>query len=227
MEAGAIIAAMLLAGVAAYEAYDWYKFPPGTAPDESDLLKTYGPVWSGDPMLALAALAISPGTGVFFYNPALLISLFGFRPWYRSDRVFSLAMAAAATVFVLFISLLAFYKGDPAWGPRYLTPIFAVLWIFAPAGSRRLRGWVVIAALCSDCWSNSAALSIDPLRLQVERDSPHRLYGQFRRSISTPHTRTWSGPTRDHRRPLDPRPDGPLPIPRTGRRCCHHSGTPR
>ena len=77
----AIIAALLAAGVAAYEAHDWYKFPPGSTPDPSVLLEKYGPVWSGDPTFALVALAISLGTGVFFYNPPLLISLIGFRSW--------------------------------------------------------------------------------------------------------------------------------------------------
>jgi hypothetical protein len=140
------------------------------------LLKTYGPGWSDDPSLALVALVISLGTGVLFYNPALLMSLLGFRPWYDSERAFSLAVAAAATVFVLFISWLTFFKGDPTWGPRYLTPIFAVLWIFAPAGSLRARRWVIYAALRLGLLLQLGALSIDPLRLQVERASAFKTY---------------------------------------------------
>ncbi len=170
----AIIAALLAAGVAAYEAFDWYKFPPGSTPDQSELFKRYDPVWSGDPVFALVALTISLGTGVFFYNPPLLIALLGFKHWNDADRAFSLALAVAAMVFVVFIASLSFFKGDPTWGPRYLTPVFAVLWILAPAGALRLRRGMVVGLLMLGLLVQLGALSLDPLRLRVERASPSR-----------------------------------------------------
>jgi len=125
------------------------------------------------------ALAISFGTGAFFFHPPFLISLLGLRPWFHSERVFSLAVSAAATVFVLFISWLTFFKGDPAWGPRYLTPIFAVLWIFAPAGSGYLPRRLVVTLLVLGMAVQLGALSIDPLRLRVERAPAIKTYVAF------------------------------------------------
>ena len=130
----ATVAALLAAGVAVYEGYEWYKFPPGSTAGHAELLKKYMPTWSGDPVIALVAFLISPAAGVFFYNPALVLCVRGMRPWHRSRRLFCLSLGAAIAVFVLLICSLTFFKGDPAWGPRYLTPVFAVLWIMAPAG---------------------------------------------------------------------------------------------
>ena len=91
--------------------------------------------------------------------------------------MFSLAVAAAAAVFVLFISFLSFFKGDPAWGHSIsATPIFAVLWIFAPAGSGRLRQRPVVALLVLGLVVQLGALSIDPLRLRIERASTSMPY---------------------------------------------------
>ena len=223
----AIVAAMLAVGMTAYLGYDWYKFPPGSAPDPSVVSKECGPVWGDEPTIALLALGISLGTGVFFYNPTLLISLVGFRSWYRPERVFALAVAAATTVFVLFISLLSFFKGDPAWGPRYLTPIFAVWWIFAPAGSRLLYRWVIVAALGLGLVVQLGALSVDPLRLRVDRASVAKRYmAHLRDLLLSLVLSPGQPPPRDHRSLLDERRDGPVQVPRTGHRCRHHDRAP-
>ena len=87
----ATAAALLAAGVAVYESYEWYKFPPGSTAGHAELLKNYIPTWSGDPVIALVALLISPAAGVFFYNPPLLLCVWGMRSWYRSQRLFCLA----------------------------------------------------------------------------------------------------------------------------------------
>ena len=145
----ATAAALLAAGVAVYESYEWYKFPPGSTAGHAELLKNDIPTWSGDPVIALVTLLISPAAGVFFYNPPLLLCVSGMRSWHRSQRLFRLSLSAAIAVFVLFICSLTFFKGDTSWGPRYLTPVFAVLWIMAPAGFRLMRRWVTVALLAA------------------------------------------------------------------------------
>ena len=135
------LAARVIGGV--YLGYDLYKFPPGSTAGHAEIMKNYAPVWTGNPAVALLAMSVSLSAGVPFYNPAILICLSGLRAWWSREKLFCLSLSMAIAVFILFISSLTFFKGDPAWGPRYLTPIFAVLWLFAPAGSRLLRKWVV------------------------------------------------------------------------------------
>lgn len=166
----------LAIGVAAYKGYDLYKFPPGTIEGHGELLKKYAPNWPGHPVLALLALMFSLGTGVFFYFPPLLIAIRGIRAWFRTEGWFCLAVLSATGVFVLFIASMTIFKGDPAWGPRYLTPIFAILWIFAPAGAGLPRRRVSISLLVLGFVVQLGALSVDPHRLYVEHRLPSAFY---------------------------------------------------
>ena len=172
----AAVVLLLAASVGLYLAYDRYKFPPGSTAGHVELLKRYVPWWSAHPEVALLALLFSLGRGVLFYNPAIVICCSGLRGWWRREERFCQALLAAVTVFVVFICFLTFFKGDPAWGPRYLTPIFAVLWIFAPAGARLERPWVVAAALGLGLVIQMGALCIDYHRLYIERGLPSAFY---------------------------------------------------
>jgi hypothetical protein len=171
-----LIAASLAVGLVVYKGFNLYKFPPGSTASHTEISKRYGPVWAVDPIVALLVMSFSLSAGVPFYNPAISVCFSGFKRWWRFETFFCLALATAMTIFILFISFLTFFKGDPAWGPRYLTPIFAVLWIFAPAGSQLLRRWVLIAILGLSSLVQLGALCIDPHRLYVERSLPSTFY---------------------------------------------------
>jgi hypothetical protein len=171
-----IVAVSLAIGVAVYKGYNLYKFPWGSTASHTEISKRYGPVWAANPVVALLVMSFSLSAGVPFYNPAILVCLLGFKRWWRSETFFCLALATAMMIFILFISFLTFFKGDPAWGPRYLTPIFAVLWIFVPVGSQLLRRWVIIATLGLGFLVQLGALCIDPHRLYIERSLPSSFY---------------------------------------------------
>ena len=85
----------------------------------------------------------------------------------------------AATVFVLFIASMSFYKGDLCWGPRYLTPVFALMWLFAPAVASATALWgppwprrLVTGLLGLGLLVQLLGLSVDPLRLYVHHRLP-------------------------------------------------------
>ncbi len=168
----AIVVVLLAVSVAVYLGYDQYKFPAGSTTGHAEIMKKYVPFWPGSPKIALLAMSFSLSAGVLFYHPAILICCSGIRVWWSGEKLFCLSLLAAIAVFILFISSLTFFKGDPAWGPRYLTPIFAVLWVFAPAGSRHVRRWVLVAALGLGLVVQLNALSIDPHRLYIEHSLP-------------------------------------------------------
>jgi hypothetical protein len=71
---------------------------------------------------------------------------------------------------------MTIYKGDPTWGPRYLTPVFAVLWLYAPAGAKRLGRGRTRFLLAAGLVVQLLGLSIDPHRLYVERKLPSAFY---------------------------------------------------
>jgi hypothetical protein len=171
-----MVITLLAVGLAVYKGYDLYKFPPGSTAGHAEIMKKYSPVWSGTPEIGLLAMLFSLSTGVFYYNPPIVVCLSGLAGWWNSERLFCRSLMVAIAVFVLFISSLTFFKGDPAWGPRYLTPIFAILWIFAPSGARLVRRWVLVAVLGLGLVVQIGALCIDPHRLYIEHGLPGAFY---------------------------------------------------
>ncbi len=164
----ALVLGGLALGLAAYKAYDWYKFPPGSYDPDRAAQETYGPVWAASPLPGLASLALSPAAGALWYCPTLLLTFVGWRRWGGAHDLFRGAVLLTSLLFVLFVCFLTFFKGDPCWGPRYLTPVFALWWIFVPASAARLRRPLVAVILALGVVVQLLALSVDPQRLNLE-----------------------------------------------------------
>lgn len=99
-----------------------------------------GLTW-GDPLAGLLSLACSPGKGIFWFSPPLILALFGARKLFARAPVLAMTVAAVSAVHLLVIIQLAFFGGDWCWGPRYvvtLLPLWALALPFA-ARARRLR----------------------------------------------------------------------------------------
>ena len=173
-----LIVAGLAAGVAAYKVYDYYKYPPEALLAHADAWANRGPLWNANPIPALLSLSVSLGAGAFWYCPTWPIALRGLAASYRLDKWVGVAVLAASAGFVLFISFVAFYKGDPCWGPRYLTPMLALWWLWAPAGAARLGRRLVVLVLVLGVVVQLLALSVDPQRLHLERALPSATYSQ-------------------------------------------------
>jgi hypothetical protein len=166
-------------GLAAYAGYNWYKFPMGLAQARAGSAINYIPDFADRPIVPLANLvhlAISPSAGVFWYCPPLLLCCFGLAAWYRREPALCRALLIATAVFVGFIACLTYAKGDPAWGPRYLTPVFSLLWLFAPAGVPGVGPRLAKIALVAGLVVQLLGLSIDPHRLYFESRLPSAFY---------------------------------------------------
>jgi hypothetical protein len=166
----------LALGVATYQAYERYKFPPGSTAEHPRLLEQYVPAWPGTPLTAAAVLLISPAAGVFWYCPTLLLSLVGVPAWWRRERLFTLALLLACGGFTAFICSLVFFKGDLSWGPRYLTPVFAVLWLFVPAAAALRPRWQTALLLGTGLLVQLLGLSVDFHRLYIGLGLPSGFY---------------------------------------------------
>jgi hypothetical protein len=98
------------------------------------------------------------------------------RRWWPGQRSFCQATLAACLVYCAFIASISHFTGDPTWGPRYQTPVFALLWVFVPAGAAclvpRLARLVIVASIAVQL----LALSVDPHRLYIERGLPSAFF---------------------------------------------------
>ena len=167
----AIIVAGLMAGILAEQAYDAYKFPFDKNEAHADLHKLYGPNFANHQFEAIAVLSVSLGAGAIWYFPPILLTLAGLWARWKDDRRVVLALLIAAIPFLGFFLSLSYFKGDPCWGPRYLTPLFGVLWLFAPVGAAKMRRAIVVMLLALGIVVQFLGLSVDPHRLYVERDA--------------------------------------------------------
>jgi hypothetical protein len=114
-------------------------------------------------------LAFSPGIGALWYWPPVVIGLVGMKAWNARDAWFCASMVAAGLVFVGFIATLRFFGGEPAWGPRYLTPLYALLWLFVPAGAALMRRKWVAGLLLAGATVQILGISVETQRLYLER----------------------------------------------------------
>lgn len=158
-------------GIAAYLAFERWKFPPGTTDAHAETLATYLDVWFANPLLSWPALLFSPGASIFLYCPTIFLTFAGARRMRTELRRLVVGIAAASAVFFVVTSLTTFFKGDPSWGPRYFTPFFAVLWLFAPFAKMRARARNGLLAF--GIVVQLLAITVDPHRLYVERSLPN------------------------------------------------------
>ena len=84
----------------------------------------------GNPIVGLAGLVVSPGKGVLFYSPPIVLAAFGIRHLCRRHGWLVVTIVTTTVAYVGFIASLSFYGGDWAWGPRYLVTILP-LWALA------------------------------------------------------------------------------------------------
>ena len=137
--AGPILSAYLLAK---HDVPRWRAFVPFGGSIVGFLLYvTYNQVRFGKPLqfgqpwifspssfpAGLAGLLASPGWGIIWYCPLLLLSIFGFRLAVRSKVVEALAIVAVFAGFLLLHSFYVNWSAGWSWGPRYLVPVIPCL----------------------------------------------------------------------------------------------------
>ena len=146
-----LFAAGLLPSVIVNGAYDALRFGSpfrtGPYPDQ-----TFGyPPWLG-----LPNLLISPGKGLIWYSPAVLLLVVAALAFWRRWPMPSILFAIICGGYLLFYSNVNYWHGDPAWGPRYLYAILPYLTLPLaellerwPAYRLRVRGLLVAVLAAS------------------------------------------------------------------------------
>jgi hypothetical protein len=165
-----LIASGLLAGIVVEQAYDAYKFPFDKKQAHAELLKLYGPAFADHQLEAIAVLSVSSGAGAIWYFPPIVLCLIGIVLRWTAERRVVVALILSSLPFLAFFCSLSFFKGDVCWGPRYLTPWFGILWLYAPWAAAKLRPLMLSIILFLGFGVQVLALSVDMQRLYVYRD---------------------------------------------------------
>lgn len=89
----------------------------------------------------LYGLIASPGKGVIWYAPPLLLWPISVWLLWRRHRLVTLLCVGMAVAHLVFYARLNFWHGDGAWGPRYLNIVLPFLILPLAAYLDTLRGW--------------------------------------------------------------------------------------
>ncbi|MEO7794693.1 MAG: hypothetical protein ABIV06_07940 [Thermoanaerobaculia bacterium] len=124
------------------------------------------PLW-GNPLDGALSLLVSPGRGVLFFSPLIVLAIAGIRPLHRRAPFLAWAICAAAVVHFSLISSFSFFSAEWCWGPRYLVVVLALLHVglpFAPPLRRRL----LAVFLTIGCAVQLLGLSLEMSRYHYE-----------------------------------------------------------
>ncbi|HEX2041556.1 MAG TPA: hypothetical protein VHF24_02875 [Acidimicrobiales bacterium] len=94
----------------------------------------------------LYGLILSPGRGVLWYAPLVLLAVVGFGAAWRRNRIVAAVAAAVFLARPLFYASWA-WDGGWAWGPRFLVPAMPALLVGVAEVARRFSSWTRAAQL--------------------------------------------------------------------------------
>jgi hypothetical protein len=131
------------------------------------------PIW-GNPLAGLLSLAISPGKGILWFSPPLLLTCLGARRFFHRAPALALTVAGVSMCYLLVIIHLTFFGGDWCWGPRYAIPVMP-LWAlaFPFAAARAPKPRLLIAPLLGvGLLVQLMGVSLDYQRFFFDRNLP-------------------------------------------------------
>ncbi|HEX8434810.1 hypothetical protein [Archangium sp.] len=159
-------AAGVALGLGLFLAFNAWRFGSPFTSGKSANLPSDHP-FLGNPLAGFLGLLVSPGKGILWYSPPVLLAVAGLRHLWRRHASLVLAMLGVTTALVLLISPLAFYGGEWCWGPRYLLPLvpaWALAFPFVP-----WRRAAVASVLVAGVLVQVLGISVDHQRFFFER----------------------------------------------------------
>ena len=110
----------------------------GSALDSGYGLALAGGLFGGDPIGALWGVTLSPGKGLIWMAPGVLLAVIGFRRARREGEALLLTtfVGLLAAVFLPAL-LMGGWHGAYTYGPRYILPALPALWLLAAIGFER------------------------------------------------------------------------------------------
>jgi hypothetical protein len=138
----AFLLAPVLVWAAAVAWYNWSRF--GSPLDFGQA--EFAPTLSAP--LSVAGFFISPGKGLLWYSPLILLGILGVKQLAIQDRHLARAIVGAVIAGVLVVAINTYWS-DETWGPRYLVPVAWLLLIPIPFWAVTRRRQSVLAAVAA------------------------------------------------------------------------------
>ncbi|HSM12669.1 MAG TPA: hypothetical protein VLA66_01250 [Thermoanaerobaculia bacterium] len=153
-------------GLAAWAGYNWWRVGALVVPNRFGFGTLHPPLW-GNPLVGALSLLASPGKGIFFFSPVLVLALAGWRPLARREPRLAQAALGAALAHFVFISWFGNFGGEQCWGPRYLVIVIALLHLGLPFATG-VRKPLVVTIVAAGIAVQLLALSLDSTRFHYE-----------------------------------------------------------
>jgi hypothetical protein len=81
---------------------------------------------TGSVPLGVVGQLFSPGRGLLFFSPLVIVAAFGWRKLLHRNRLVAIASSTAIVGCILAHAALENWSGEDTWGPRYLVPVAAL-----------------------------------------------------------------------------------------------------
>ena len=111
---------------AGYAYYNWVRYGSVNMPH----FDNGGAQMLANPITGFLTLSISPGKGVLWFSPPLVLAIIGFKQFFKAERGLAGLIFAITVLHFGEMSCLSFASGDECWGPRYMMAIMP-LWALA------------------------------------------------------------------------------------------------
>lgn len=205
--AAAVLAGLLpLALLAAYQDYAFGN------PFESSYGGADASLFRTDLAKGVYGLLFSPGKGVLFYAPTLLLLPLALPRFWRSHWREALLCVAMTALHVLFYARLLFWHGDGAWGPRYM--VFVLPFLYLPLAAllswRPRRGGMLLRAAIALTVALGLLVQMLPLLLNfntyIAQNPSQSRYWRWSESPLVMHPTIWAGRLAAWRESLSPPP---------------------
>jgi hypothetical protein len=146
--------------------FNWLRFTHPLPP----LRPSHPPVLGIFP-IGLLGLTVSPGKGILWYSPVVLLIILGWRNFLQKTPKLAQGILTSLKSWTLLIASLSFYGGDWCWGPRYWVPLLPIVFLAAPfirwlnIQSRFLATLIIVISFSIQC----LAVSVDHQRFYFIR----------------------------------------------------------
>lgn len=101
--------------------YNWARFA-------SPLIFSSAPARFTTPIqVGLSGLLLSPGKGLLFFCPIILLGIWGLRFFLHEHQAIAWTIVAIGVANLAFYAKFEFWSGEWAWGPRYLVPVVPLI----------------------------------------------------------------------------------------------------
>src|SRR5581483_5730140 len=146
------VSSIVLPVLGALSIYAWYNYARfgdvlATGYNMSGRAAELGGNGIGNPIIGFLGLIVSPGRGLIWYAPPVVVASLGYRSFSQKHKLASISFAFLAASWIALHSAYQGWDSGWGWGPRYLLPILPILLVPTVESLRLRKGKIICLAL--------------------------------------------------------------------------------